>query len=214
NLYFIRHAESEMNLRGDLIGGRCADAQLTEKGKLQAQVLGQYLKDNNIFFSEVHSSPILRALDTAKYVCTAQNFPLENIIQWDALQELSHGNWEMQSRAEKFTSEVYARMNLEHWDYRSPHGESQREVAERMYGFVKDRFLWRYERAVVGDIAAGIFTHGMAIKCLLREVLDHDPRMIWKTATDNTSITRFKYDQHGWHVLGVNMTPHLGKELR
>ena len=103
-------------------------------------------------------------------------------------------------------------MKLEHWDYRSPQGESQRDVCERLYGFVKDRFLWRYERAVVGDVTAGIFTHGMAIKCVLREIENSDPRMIWKTAIDNTSITHLKYNQHGWHVLGVNRTPHLVKK--
>ena len=209
DLYFIRHAESEMNVKPELIGGRCLWAQLTEKGIQQAVLLGQYLKENNIYFKEVHSSPVARAQDTTKLVCTEQNFPLEKIILWNDLQELSHGQYEGKQRKDCFTREVIEQMKTQHEFYRSPEGESQREVSQRMYQFVQDRFLWRYERAVIDNVTAGIFTHGMSIKCLLREILQSDPRMTWKIDIDNTSITQLKYDEKRWHVRGVNIVPHL-----
>ena len=209
NLYFIRHAESEMNANPGLIGGRCPWAQLTKKGIQQATLLGKYLKENNIYFKEVHSSPIARAQDTAKLVCIEQKFPLEKIILWDDLQELSQGQYEGKPRKDCFTREVIEQMKTQHEFYRSPGGESQREVSQRMYQFVQDRFLWRYGRAVISNVTAGIFTHSMSIKCLLREILQSDPGMTWKIDLDNTSITQLKYDEKGWHMLGVNIVPHL-----
>lgn len=55
----------------------------------------------------------------------------------------------------------------------------------------------------------GIFTHGMAIKCLLRGILDFSPSLTYKINLDNTSITRLKYSAQGWHLVTINDTAHL-----
>ena len=50
DLYFIRHAESLMNNKGHLIGGRSNETPLSERGIYQANLLGQRLKHLGIVF--------------------------------------------------------------------------------------------------------------------------------------------------------------------
>jgi broad specificity phosphatase PhoE len=55
-----------------------------------------------------------------------------------------------------------------------------------------------------------VFSHGMAIKCLLRGILGSDPRMTHRFTIDNTSMTVLRHSTHtGWQLLRVNDTAHL-----
>jgi len=56
-IYFIRHCSSE---------GQHPDAPLTNVGLLQAKELASFLQNTNEIFSEIWSSPYLRAIDTIK----------------------------------------------------------------------------------------------------------------------------------------------------
>ncbi|KAH9299563.1 hypothetical protein KI387_031245, partial [Taxus chinensis] len=68
-VFLIRHAESTMNERPELIGGRSPSATLTTNGKRQARALGVFLKTQGITFSSVYSSPLERAKQTALAIC-------------------------------------------------------------------------------------------------------------------------------------------------
>lgn len=65
-LYLMRHGQTLFNLQHK-IQGWC-DAPLTELGIKQAQIAGQYFKDNHIFFDHAYSSTSERACDTLEYV--------------------------------------------------------------------------------------------------------------------------------------------------
>ena len=65
-LYLMRHGQTLFNLQHK-IQGWC-DAPLTELGIKQAQVAGQYFKDNHITFDHAYSSTSERACDTLEYV--------------------------------------------------------------------------------------------------------------------------------------------------
>jgi broad specificity phosphatase PhoE len=55
-----------------------------------------------------------------------------------------------------------------------------------------------------------LFGHGMAIKCLLRGLLQSDASMTHKIFIENTSITLVKFTLlRGWHITKVNDTAHL-----
>eukprot|EP00250_Pteridium_aquilinum_P018020 c23897_g3_i1 orf=504-1781(-) len=55
-----------------------------------------------------------------------------------------------------------------------------------------------------------IFSHGLAIKCLLRGVLGSDPHMTHRFNIDNTSMTVLRHStHHGWQIQRVNDTAHL-----
>ncbi|WP_294378634.1 histidine phosphatase family protein [uncultured Clostridium sp.] len=65
-LYLMRHGQTLFNLQHK-IQGWC-DSPLTELGIKQAQVAGQYFKDNNIIIDHAYSSTSERASDTLEYV--------------------------------------------------------------------------------------------------------------------------------------------------
>ncbi len=209
DLYLIRHAESEMN-NLPLIGGRSGNSPLSARGNLQAILVGGRLRYESIFFNEVYSSPAVRAVKTAKEACKMIDYPLDKIVQYAELDELSMGDWEGKPRVEIYTPEMLAHINSNNWEFKAPNGESQREVEERMYGWVKECLLSRQDQ----NLTVGVFSHGMAIKCLLRGIMEFAPKITYKIALDNTSITRLKYTERGWHLMAINDTAHLLGEQR
>jgi len=66
-IYFIRHGESEANLR-HVFAGQKDNSPLTQKGIEQAKVEGLKIKEMGLTISKVISSPLIRAFDTAKIV--------------------------------------------------------------------------------------------------------------------------------------------------
>lgn len=72
-LYIIRHGESKGNVKRETEGlsfMELNDPQLTERGKKQAFLCGERLKDIN--FDSVYSSALLRAVETATGIIKAQ----------------------------------------------------------------------------------------------------------------------------------------------
>ncbi|KAL2226221.1 UNVERIFIED_CONTAM: hypothetical protein Sindi_1980800, partial [Sesamum indicum] len=68
-VYLNSHGECHMNLRPDLIAGRCPDAALTPNGKRQARALAVFLKSQGVRFNAIYTSPLDRARATALLVC-------------------------------------------------------------------------------------------------------------------------------------------------
>lgn len=68
-VYLISHGECHMNLRPDLIAGRCPDAALTPNGKRQARALAVFLKSQGVRFNAVYTSPLDRVRATALSAC-------------------------------------------------------------------------------------------------------------------------------------------------
>ena len=62
----MRHGQNLDNLNGILNGHR--DEPLTEKGFAQAREIAERIKDEQLMFDAVYSSPLSRAFDTAKIV--------------------------------------------------------------------------------------------------------------------------------------------------
>jgi broad specificity phosphatase PhoE len=78
-IYFIRHGESEANLKRVFAGQRDNSA-LTPKGIEQAQAEGAKIIDMNLHINTIISSPLIRALDTAKIVAEIIGFEKEILI--------------------------------------------------------------------------------------------------------------------------------------
>ncbi|KAH6823740.1 Phosphoglycerate mutase family protein [Perilla frutescens var. hirtella] len=135
-VYLISHGECHMNLRPDLIAGRCPDAALTSSGKRQARALAVFLKSQGVRFTAVYTSPLDRARATAQSVCQELNFSEEHIQSSDALVEMSQGHWEGCHRSEVFTPETVSIMEKFQPDFTAPSGESLRQVEFRMVQFL------------------------------------------------------------------------------
>ena len=207
DLYFIRHAESQRNLEPHLIGGRSFDFLLFSLGKKKASFLGKRLASQGVFFQHVSSSTAVRCRETAVVAGQDLGFSLQDIVFSDQLLELDQGQWEGQPRMQIYTPKTLAQINSNNWEFTPPRGESQKTVEERMLAFIQTNILPLYREGI--PLTCGIFSHGVAIKCLLRGIMGFTPRITYKILLDNTSITRLQYDGRGWHLLSVNDTAHL-----
>ncbi|KAJ9189769.1 hypothetical protein P3X46_001023 [Hevea brasiliensis] len=135
-VFLINHGECDLNLRPDLVGGRCHVAALTPIGKRQARALAVFFNSQGVKFNAVYSSPLDRARSTAVSVCQEINFAEEQIQSSDALVEMSLGHWEGCPCSEIYTPEVLSLIESCQPDFCAPSGESLRQVEFRMVQFL------------------------------------------------------------------------------
>ncbi|CAN1839050.1 Broad-specificity phosphatase YOR283W [Linum perenne] len=132
----VSHGECELNLRPDLVGGRCHMAGLSPNGKRQARALAVFLNSQGVRFNAVYSSPLDRARSMAALVCQEMSFSKEQIRTSDDLAEMSMGLWEGCSNSEIYTPEVVGLVESSQPDFCAPTGESLRQVEFRMVQFL------------------------------------------------------------------------------
>jgi broad specificity phosphatase PhoE len=209
DLYLFRHAESEMNFRVEEVGGRSNWAKLTDAGVEQSVSLGKRLKEKDINFDFVYTSPAVRTIDTAKIACKELGLGEDKIIVSDLIQEISQGEWEGKLRKDCYTPEIMTELDRQGWDFKAPGGESRKEVEDRVVKFLNEEILPKYNEGESCSIA--VFSHGVAIKCLIRHILDFDQDMTYKVLLNNTSISQLSYTPRGWFILRINDGAHINK---
>ena len=72
-IYLVRHGQDEDNRDGILNGYR--DTALTPLGLEQAHQLALYIKNNQLTFDHIYSSPLKRAYDTARTITSILKMP-------------------------------------------------------------------------------------------------------------------------------------------
>ena len=87
SFYFLRHGETDSNLRGIVAGS--LDVPVTEHGYAQARAAARLLENRGI--TEIYSSELRRARDTANCVAELLNVPVHIIPalaerRWGALE--------------------------------------------------------------------------------------------------------------------------------
>ena len=65
HFYFVRHGQTVWNVENKICGA--TDIELTELGHQQAIETGNKILEMGIHADEILSSPLVRALDTAKH---------------------------------------------------------------------------------------------------------------------------------------------------
>ncbi len=134
-LYFVRHGESQANLRHQFANQINDSHPLTEQGRAQAQALAEKLR--RVPVTAIYSSPLLRARQTAEIL----NGPHGLEIQIEpALRE--HDPGELEGRSDPAAWKQYAEL-FETWilkgdrDARIPGGESWNELHGRFAPFLE-----------------------------------------------------------------------------
>ncbi|KAJ0237883.1 MEF14 [Hirschfeldia incana] len=135
-VYLISHGECDLNLRPDLVGGRCPVAALTANGERQARALAVFFKSQGVRFTSVYSSPLDRARSMAVSVCQEMSYPEEHIQSSDAIIEMSLGDWEGCNQSEIYSPETLSLIERCQPDFSAPSGESLRQVEFRMVQFL------------------------------------------------------------------------------
>ena len=144
NIYFIRHAESNIKVHDDLT------RPLTEKGFLAATKVTEFLEDKNITIAL--SSPFKRSVDTIKHFTDKNNMSIE-LIEDFRERKVSSG-W-----IEDFNG--FAQKQWSDFNYKLEQGECLSEVQARNIKALNE-VLNRYpnENIIIG-------THGTALSTIL-----------------------------------------------
>ena len=159
-IYIVRHGETLANKKGVLQG--TLDTPLSELGLSLAHKTGVGLKD--IHFDICFTSPLDRALNTAKIILEENNFKDTKLVKEDAIKEMNMGDWEglpfkgdtpiPVDQSEMFFTNPFNLKPI-------PNGETTLEVCERTQKFLFDLVKEnKYENVLIS-------THGFATRALL-----------------------------------------------
>lgn len=204
-LYLIRHGETLWN-RARIFQGK-QDSPLTDIGIEQAIALGEYMKKEKLEIDEVFSSPLGRALNTAKLV-----FPDREIISHWGIAEMAFGNWEGKDIEHLKTFEKENYYNFFHkahlYDSKPHKGESFEAVEKRVEEFLK-YLISNYE-----DKTIVIVSHGLLLKVLLKHIKNDSLENFWNTEVfNNTSLSLISYNKK-WNIEFISGTKHLSDRLQ
>ncbi len=127
---FVRHGEAQSNAEGWFAGH--VDAPLTPRGREQAVALGEQLR--TLAIDRVLCSDLVRARQTAELALAGRGLPIEYSA---ALRERHGGAWERRTLEDLDRSGDMQR--LMGFDGAPPDGESLRQVARRVLGYLVTR---------------------------------------------------------------------------
>jgi broad specificity phosphatase PhoE len=125
--YLIRHGECDG--LGNVLWGRLPNVHLNAEGKRSAQRVAQKLAAYKL--DMIYSSPLERAIETAKEIASGRNVPLQ--IN-DTFNELDFGDWTGESITELATEPVWRQYNAARSRTAIPGGESVFAAQERVVG--------------------------------------------------------------------------------
>ena len=196
-IIFLRHGQAENNTK-KILAGRSPGVNLTQVGIQQAEQSGKMLESLNI--SAIYSSPIDRALQTAKIVGNHCN--LEPVTD-DRLIELDMG---------KFTKMPYDEIFAKHGNVFLKFYEGSEEVSEngvetfakvqkRVFDMV-DFVINRHKNENVV-----LVTHMDPIKAMIGKTLSLKPEILFELIIANASLNIFKNHDQKLYLTGINVMP-------
>ncbi|MFC1865661.1 histidine phosphatase family protein [Chloroflexota bacterium] len=175
-LILVRHGETDWN-RILRIQGAKSDSPLNQKGMQQAEDLASRLERENI--RAVYSSPLKRALNTAKAIATRHRL---EVITTPLLREIEAGELEGVATAELGTRFSYYLIR-DGVEKRIPGGESLTDLQERCWGFIEQ---------IKQDYTSGsvlLVSHYFAILSVICAVLELPLANIMRLRMSNASIS-------------------------
>jgi broad specificity phosphatase PhoE len=190
----VRHGETDANRSGLLLGR--ADPPLNALGRQQAGAVADALRREAVRF--IHTSPLLRARETAAQISGATGAPVEVD---ERLIELDYGEWDGRPLTE-LPREVAADWRADP-AFAPPGGESLVALRAR----VAPCAAALLERA--GEGVAVAVSHVSPIKAMVLWTLDLDDRYAWRLRLDVGSISRLSPGPSGPTLVAFNDTGHL-----
>ena len=133
-IYLLRHGQTVWNAEGRYQGQ--LNSPLTLKGKEQAKANGEKLvkhlkgRDEFVFYS----SPLGRALSTAKIIADIIGFNKDKIVFDDRIQEINYGIFEGKTKhyCQTELKEQFEAREANKWSYTLEGGESYETVTIRL----------------------------------------------------------------------------------
>lgn len=135
-IYIARHGETDSNKAKKLMGQRI-DEPLNAEGIRQAQELSKIISRD---FDIIFTSPLKRAVETAKIISDHINVPIverKELIERD-FGDLSGKGWDEMFDAVSGMTNLQKMDFEQNYDYRPFGGESAEEVRDRLLKFVDE----------------------------------------------------------------------------
>ncbi|MCM3717865.1 histidine phosphatase family protein [Fictibacillus phosphorivorans] len=185
---FIRHGETDWNMEKRAQGSM--DIPLNEEGIKQAKAIAARVRTEK--WDAIYASPLSRAYKTAEAISELTGL---NIVQDDRLREISFGDTEGTTEAER----------LERW------GENWKQLD---LGKERDELVDQRWQAVLQEIVQThkdqrvlIVTHGALLVRIYKSLLE-DKTDKWY-GLNNTSLSIFKFQDKKWSCELFNCHKHL-----
>lgn len=200
-IVLVRHGETELNTAG-VFRGR-TDVPLNARGIDQAAGVAEALADPPV--AAVYSSPMVRALDTARAV--AEKHGLEPIVD-GAFNNIDLGKWQGAKKEEVQRDHAGLwRLWLEDPDnLQIPGGETIAQVRERSYARTLELAREHPDERIV------IVSHRSVTKLLGGALLGLEKGYFWSLYIDNAAYAVFGFKDGAFVLLKWNEGCHLGEK--
>ncbi|MBI5932730.1 MAG: histidine phosphatase family protein [Chloroflexi bacterium] len=195
-LLLIRHGENEYTKKGKL-AGHLPNVHLNERGREQAQALGEALKD--VPLAAIYSSPLERAVETATPIASGRGLQ----VQIDAgLIETNVGQWQGRSLAVLRLYKQWKVVQGAPSRAKFPDGETFYECQARVVAAL-DAILRRHKPK---EIVACIF-HADPIKLAVSHYIGQSLDQFQRLGCDTGSVTMINVGDMGAHLIKLNQRP-------
>ncbi len=207
-LYLIRHAESYGNIKGKIIS--TTDFELTEKGIVQSQRMGQKirseLKEKPV---SAYCSSLARARQTLTEILRCIGQENAEVTETDSLKEMDLGllegmTWE--ERRQKYPEiDLDKKLSL----LQAPCGESYQDVKKRCKIFAE-----KYLEKEADEKNIIIVSHGITLRILTNFLLKRpDEDINFLNWMENTALTELilEKESHTYQLVRLNDYSHLGE---
>ena len=182
-VYFVRHGQTEKN-RAMRLQGR-SDHPMDETGVVQAAAAGEFFRSNGIRFDAVFSSPLLRAVQTAKLIA-GEDLPVQAD---DRLIEMDYGPYEgMDLRTPAPEVRDFAHTP-------APAGMEQLDDVVKRLGVFLEKIAPLYP-----DQNILVSTHAIAMKAALEYLTPESRGGYWSKHIGNCAVYRAEYKDGAFSV--------------
>jgi probable phosphoglycerate mutase len=184
-LLLIRHGETPYNVNGKM-AGRLPGVPLNEKGRKQAEAVGEALKHAPIKY--IYSSPMERALETGSYL--AKHLGLEMLIA-PGINETDIGEWTGRSVKQCARTKLWDVVVNRPGDLVFPGGEAFVDIQARTVAELK-AIAERHP-----DDLVACFSHADPIRLAVAHFLDMPINAFQRLGIDNCSICVIHFGKEG-----------------
>jgi len=202
-LILIRHGETHWNKDG-LIQGGDSDIELNDTGLEQARRIAAFLENEPVI--AILSSPLQRAIATAKVIASHHQLPVE-IDQ--GLRELKVGDLEGMSISKLSTT--FSQFLMQQWQDRGtmklPNGESLVELQRRAWKVI-ERLLERHKPSPEHskDATVVVVSHYFVTLVIILKALDLPLDFFTKFKLDLAGVSILEFRDYGARLLTFNDT--------
>lgn len=204
-IYLIRHGECKGNIENRLSG--ITDFEITQRGKEQTYLLASKMKEFKI--SKIYSSPLSRAVDTARIIMKENQINKLNID--NELQEINYEvcdgmSWDDIDNEYPMVRKEWKK--IYHYPVNIPGQESFNELQKR----IKNAII-KITNDNLGENIA-IISHGIAISSFLCLVKNLNAKECYKLKIQkNTSYSILKFSNGKFYLLEESNSDHLKEDI-